>query len=169
MALESSTDYDSVIAALESLVTRLEDAQPAPEFDIAAAASESAELVERILPPDERSSWDLELREALAADHVALSEKNAGECVPVARNSYRPSIGVDSPTDNSCQCERAHELEASSRKQKACVHGCGMEFCNVECWKVKRRKHEMECIVLVRRRVLKAIGLAGPVADDELF
>lgn len=195
MALDLGADYDSVISALESLVTQLESSEPSThKKDIDAAAVESSELVAEVLSKDERSMWSSDLRAALAADNsvmprteLAVSQSvvtpSAGSVarttIPAATvgaadtimpsSSKGQSGGTEATSQEICSGDANCRSEFSMGKQKACTHGCDVIFCSVKCWREKRRKHEVECIALRRRRILKSIGLGGLAADEELF
>lgn len=65
----------------------------------------------------------------------------------------------------SCLCAVQTD-NSNSPSHVSCIHGCGWQFCSATCRKRCAHSHSLKCAALVRKKVLKSIGL---LPDPDLF
>lgn len=147
-------------------------------------------ILDEVMPDeDERRRWQDQLRSVSSTNFEGSSgsceqgeqgnkpqaEKTAtcsrtveiaavpGQSVSV-KNKHATSTGPKNP-DSGKRCIGCKAVLSDDARD--CVHHCGEAYCSAGCKREHRRAHESDCATLVRKSVLKRLGL--PSDFDELF
>lgn len=169
----NSSEADSLISALESLCARVQNvAEKQPEnveSELEAAMAIAGAAISKAMPGEEKAPWLAELDEIQESKSKSTP---AGSTRPdkAGSSAKQPEghEGAATPQSTSiCRCDGLPTIGAGDANRGVpCIHGCRQRFCSAACRRQKAREHRERCDALVKKALLKRVGLGG---DEELF
>lgn len=127
------------------------------DTELTAAMGTASDVISQAIPEGEQHKWLQELENLKSDQHN--TGNNAAD-----KASAGQQAGIDNvwSSDINCRCDSMQPGEDGVM----CIHGCERRFCSATCRKKQAREHRTVCDALVRKALLKKIGL---MRDPELF
>lgn len=178
-----SNEDDDMLSKLQLLRTEVEQkinsSSRELEDALLHAVNATSEIINTNLPTDLGSKWLEELssfKPIPPKNEISDSAagKSRGSPMPSSRMIVNNSDTLPSLSTKMCMCgivvpseaRKSENEEHSAIKRRECIHGCGTIFHSAQCRRRHTRAHSEKCPALVRKKVLKNIGLSS---DPELF
>lgn len=169
------TDVTKLIASLEGLCKTIQKAaeeEPTQvETELERATTATEQVILNALPVDERGVWLDELSSITHGVETLKGSAGNDAVKPVGISEVSDSPVSDGSSSDACRCALLRQEFTDSSAHGfptgvTCIHGCGYLFCSATCRKKQVRQHASKCPAITKKKVLRAMGLAG---DGDFF
>lgn len=179
--MDDKDAVDELATMLEQLSNNLEraakDKSSTLDDTLQNAMATTTQLIQHALPEQHQKEWLQQLQQLEAGNSnpsfaSELSSENVGAKSTAAQpNSTNPdvsSIGITCEQGGTAniKCACATLTSQPTESSVSCIHGCKQRFCTAACRRRRAREHNAACSALLRKKVLRQIGLHS---EPELF